>query len=117
MGRCNTRRNLLLDVYGAKFVRRDQPKQNKSPGYVLIQYGCPDRFSIGSVVRSTDYKVLHRPVEPAAVAGNWEPARVWSKTYWELAHCLENIHGARSEQDYDRERNHRLDHHAELRPA
>jgi len=31
----------------------------------LIEYGCADRFSMGTIVRSTGYKVLHRPVELA----------------------------------------------------
>jgi hypothetical protein len=30
-----------------------------------------DGFSIGSIVRSTGYRVLHRPVEPAPVFGIW----------------------------------------------
>src|ERR1700692_3395137 len=29
-----------------------------------------DRFSIGSIVRSTGYRVLHRPVELAGLIGN-----------------------------------------------
>jgi hypothetical protein len=26
---------------------------------------------MGSIVRSTGYMVLHRPVEPAVIVGNW----------------------------------------------
>jgi hypothetical protein len=37
-----------------------------------MRYGWADLFSIGSIVGSTDYMVLHRSVELAALIGNWE---------------------------------------------
>jgi hypothetical protein len=37
----------------------------------LIDFRRTDRFSRGSIVRSTGYKVLHRPVELAGILGMW----------------------------------------------
>jgi hypothetical protein len=37
----------------------------------LIDFRRTDRFSTGSIVRSTGYKVLHRPVELAPLIGMW----------------------------------------------
>jgi hypothetical protein len=37
------------------------------PCLVLIEYGLGCRFSGGSIVGPTDHKVLHRPVELAAL--------------------------------------------------
>jgi hypothetical protein len=37
-----------------------------------MEYCRTDRFSMGSIVRSMGYKVLHRPVELAGLIGMWE---------------------------------------------
>jgi hypothetical protein len=49
----------------------------------LIDFCRPDLFTTGSIVRSTGYKVLHRPVEAAALIGNWQIA-LKSKTAAEI---------------------------------
>ena len=60
-------RSLLLGVCEADFVRGRQFKQIKA----LIEYSRTDRFSTRSIVRSTGYRVLHRPVELAPFLGTW----------------------------------------------
>jgi hypothetical protein len=45
-------------------------KSNKTkPRLGLMGYSQPDWFSIESIVGSTDYEVLHRPVELAPLSG------------------------------------------------
>src|SRR5260370_1381217 len=67
------RSSLLLRAYEADFVRGRQFNQNKSPGLVLIDFCRTDGFLTGSIVRSTGYMVLHRPVELAGIIGMYGP--------------------------------------------
>jgi len=41
------------------------------PGWVLIGYSQTGRISQGSIVKSADWMVLHRPVELARLTGSW----------------------------------------------
>src|ERR1019366_10351651 len=49
-----------------------------------MEYCRTDRFSMGSIVRSMGYKVLHRPVELAGLHGTWHSNSLL-KRCWNLS--------------------------------
>jgi hypothetical protein len=49
-----------------------EPKQNTALFWVLIEHSPKDRLSLGSIDGSTDWMVLHRPLELARLFGAWQ---------------------------------------------